>query len=206
MVPADAPGVIVHDDWDALGMRASGSDSISSRASGCPSPVCAAASVREIRCRTWRTSSPGYLTPRPRSGSPSGPTRSPAAAWPSRSTATRAPASKSPTTPSTSPPHAASSGVRRRSSTSTAPPTRRPTAAPSSSAPVAEAQAAKAFVNEAAARIVDRALALSSGAGYLKRGPLAAPTTKSRPARSCAARRQARLGFLGHVALREERH
>src|ERR671923_700021 len=29
MVPTDAPGVVVHDDWDALGMRASGSNSIS---------------------------------------------------------------------------------------------------------------------------------------------------------------------------------
>ncbi len=31
----------------------------------------------------------------------------------------------------------------------------------------AEAQAAKAFVNQAAQRVVDRALALSGGAGYL---------------------------------------
>jgi alkylation response protein AidB-like acyl-CoA dehydrogenase len=37
----------------------------------------------------------------------------------------------------------------------------------------AEAQAAKAFVNEATARIVDRALALSGGAGYLNGSPLA---------------------------------
>jgi hypothetical protein len=29
MVPTDAPGVVVHDDWGALGMRASGSNSIS---------------------------------------------------------------------------------------------------------------------------------------------------------------------------------
>jgi alkylation response protein AidB-like acyl-CoA dehydrogenase len=37
----------------------------------------------------------------------------------------------------------------------------------------AEAQAAKAFVGEATARIVDRALALSGGAGYLNGSPLA---------------------------------
>ena len=28
-VPADAPGVVIHDDWDALGMRASGTNSVS---------------------------------------------------------------------------------------------------------------------------------------------------------------------------------
>jgi alkylation response protein AidB-like acyl-CoA dehydrogenase len=37
----------------------------------------------------------------------------------------------------------------------------------------AEAQAAKTFINETAARIVDRALALSGGAGYLNGHPLA---------------------------------
>jgi alkylation response protein AidB-like acyl-CoA dehydrogenase len=37
----------------------------------------------------------------------------------------------------------------------------------------AETQAAKTFVNEASARIVDRALALSGGAGYLNGHPLA---------------------------------
>jgi alkylation response protein AidB-like acyl-CoA dehydrogenase len=37
----------------------------------------------------------------------------------------------------------------------------------------AEAQSAKTFLNEAAARIVDRALALSGGAGYLNGSPLA---------------------------------
>jgi alkylation response protein AidB-like acyl-CoA dehydrogenase len=37
----------------------------------------------------------------------------------------------------------------------------------------AETQAAKAFVNEAAARAVDRALALSGGAGYVNGSPLA---------------------------------
>jgi alkylation response protein AidB-like acyl-CoA dehydrogenase len=37
----------------------------------------------------------------------------------------------------------------------------------------AEGQAAKAFVNEAATRVVDRALALSGGSGYLNGSPLA---------------------------------
>jgi alkylation response protein AidB-like acyl-CoA dehydrogenase len=37
----------------------------------------------------------------------------------------------------------------------------------------AEAQAAKAFVGEASTRVVDRALALSGGAGYLNGSPLA---------------------------------
>ena len=36
----------------------------------------------------------------------------------------------------------------------------------------AEVQSAKTFVNEAAVRVVDRALALSGGAGYMSRHPL----------------------------------
>src|SRR3712207_6916294 len=38
MVPVDAPGVVVHDDWDALGMRASGSNSVSFEGVELPEP------------------------------------------------------------------------------------------------------------------------------------------------------------------------
>jgi alkylation response protein AidB-like acyl-CoA dehydrogenase len=39
LVPVDTPGVIVHDDWDALGMRASGSHSVSFDGVELPEPV-----------------------------------------------------------------------------------------------------------------------------------------------------------------------
>ena len=62
---------------------------------------------------------------------------------------------------------------RARSTSTTAKPTA-PTARDDDDRRLfAEAQAAKTFVNEAATRIVDRALALSGGAGYLNGSPLA---------------------------------
>ena len=89
MVPSDAPGVRVHDDWDAIGMRASGSHSVTFEAVELP---------------------PSAL----RGGFPVG-------------------------------------------------------ADDELTDLFAEAQAAKAFVNEAATRVVDRSLALSGGAGYRSR-------------------------------------
>ena len=158
------------------GMRASGQQlGLARGRRAAPSPACAAASPPATRCRTWSaTSPPACSTPRPRSASPSRPTRSPGAASPGASTATRARACRSPTTPSTSPRRAASCIARaplideHRAANPASDGT-----ADELEALFAEAQAAKAFVNEAAARIVDRALALSGGAGYLNGSPLA---------------------------------
>jgi len=67
----------------------------------------------------------------------------------------------------------------------------------------AEAQAAKAFVNEGAARIVDRALALSGGAGYLN-GSLLARAYRDVKAGSFMHPLGANRGYdLSHVALGE---
>ena len=69
----------------------------------------------------------------------------------------------------------------------------------------AEAQAAKAFVNEAAARIVDRALALSGGAGYLNGSPLARAYRDVKAGsfmHPLGANRA--YDYLGHIALGEQ--
>jgi alkylation response protein AidB-like acyl-CoA dehydrogenase len=69
----------------------------------------------------------------------------------------------------------------------------------------AEAQAAKAFVNEAAARIVDRALALSGGAGYVDGSPLARAYRDVKAGsfmHPLGANRA--YDYLGHAALGEQ--
>ena len=147
-----------------------------SRASSCPRRACAAASAPAIRCRRSATWWPGCSMPRPRSASPSKPTSSPAAVSPDASTATGGRAPRSPTTSSTSPPRARSSRERPTHRQHRAANPASDGSAREIGALFAEAQAAKAFVNEATARVVDRALALSGGAGYLNGSPPRART------------------------------
>ena len=206
MVPTDAPGVVVHDDWDALGMRASGSNSSRSRASNCPNPACEAASAPATRCPTWSAiSSPGCSTPRPRSASPSRPTRSPASGIAGRINGDARPRMQ---VADNAVDLAASRGVLSRAATLI---DEHRAANPASDgsaeelgALFAEAQAAKAFVNEAAARIVDRALALSGGAGYVNGSPLARAYRDVKAGsfmHPLGANRA--YDYLGHVALGE---
>jgi alkylation response protein AidB-like acyl-CoA dehydrogenase len=175
MVPVDAPGVVVHDDWDALGMRASGSHSVSFEAvdlpasgvrggfrAGDPLPymernlvaglfhAAASLGIAESADRLARDGVAKRINgdARPRTQVADNAVDLAAA----RGVLSRA---------------AALIDAHRAANPAS------DGTADELQALFADVQAAKAFVGEAAARIVDRALALSGGAGYLNGSPLA---------------------------------
>ena len=175
MVPTDAPGVVVHDDWDALGMRASGSNSITLEGvelpesgvrggfrAGDPLPfmernlvaglfhAAASLGIAESADAIARQGVAGHINGDARPRIQVAENTIDLAA--SRGVISRAAALIDH--------HRAANPASDGS-------------AEQLSALFAEAQAAKAFINEAAARIVDRALALSGGAGYVNGSPLA---------------------------------
>jgi len=175
MVPTKSRGVVVHDDWDALGMRASGSHSISLRGvelpesgvrggfrAGDPLPYMERnllAGVFHAAASLGIAESAEQVARHGIAGRINGDAR------PRMQIADNAVDL------------AASRGVLSRAAAlidehRAANPTTDGTAA-QLGALFAEAQAAKAFINEAATRIVDRALALSGGAGYRNASPLA---------------------------------
>jgi alkylation response protein AidB-like acyl-CoA dehydrogenase len=206
MVPTDAPGVVVHDDWDGLGMRASGSHSISLEGvvlpesgvrggfrTGDPLPyiernlvsglfhAAASLGVAESADATARSGLAGRIN---------------GDARPRVQVAENAVDL------------AASRGVLSRAAALI---DAHRAANPASDgsdddlrALFAEAQAAKVFVNEAAARIVDRALALSGGAGYMNGSTLARAYRDVRAGsfmHPLGANRA--YDYLGHAALGE---
>jgi alkylation response protein AidB-like acyl-CoA dehydrogenase len=175
MVPIGAPGVVVHDDWDALGMRASGSNSVSLEGvelpesgvrggfrAGDPLPymernlvaglfhAAASLGIAESADAVARRGVAGRVDGRARPRMQVAENALDLAA--ARGILSRAGALIDE--------HRAANPASDGSAEELA-------------ALFAEAQAAKAFVNEAAARIVDRALALSGGAGYVNGSPLA---------------------------------
>ena len=173
--PTDAPGVVVHDDWDALGMRASGSNSVSLEGvelpesgvrggfrAGDPLPYMErnlVAGLFHAAASLGIAESADAVARRGLAGRIDGDAR------PRMQVADNAVDL------------AAARGVLSRAAALI---DEHRAANPASDgsaeelgALFAEAQAAKAFVNEAAARIVDRALALSGGAGYVNGSPLA---------------------------------
>jgi len=163
MVPTGAPGVVVHDDWDALGMRASGSNSVSLEGvelpesgvrggfrAGDPLPYMERNLVSGLFHASVSLGIAGRINgdARPRMQVADNAVDLAAARGVLSRAATLIDEHRAA--------NAASDGT-----------------AEELGALFAEAQAAKAFVNEAAARIVDRALALSGGAGYVNGSPLA---------------------------------
>jgi alkylation response protein AidB-like acyl-CoA dehydrogenase len=171
-VPIDAPGLVVEDDWDALGMRASGSNSISFAGvelphSGVRGGFAAGDAVpymeRNLAAGLFHAAASLGIAESAdataRRGRVNGDAR------PRMQVADNAVDL------------AAARGVLDRAA-SLIDAHRAANPATDGSADelgalFAEAQAAKAFVNDAAARIVERALALSGGAGYLNGSPLA---------------------------------
>jgi alkylation response protein AidB-like acyl-CoA dehydrogenase len=165
MVPTRAPGVVVHDDWDALGMRASGSNSVSLEGVELPEPAVRGgfragdalpymernlvAGLFHASASLGIAESADAVARRGLAGRLNGDAR------PRMQVADNAVDL------------AAARGVLSRAAALI------DDGGGDVDALFAEAQAAKAFVNDAAARVVDRALALSGGAGYVNGSPLA---------------------------------
>jgi alkylation response protein AidB-like acyl-CoA dehydrogenase len=176
MVPRDTPGVVVHDDWDALGMRASGSHSVSfddvrlpaeALRGGFPAGDAVPYMERNLTAGLFHASaslgiaeSAHALVVRKlgaRGANGHGREGVLVADATIELAACRAVVSRA---------------ARLVDEYHAAYPTSEGPA-DELTALFAEAQAAKAFVAQAAPRIVDRALALSGGAGYLNGSPLA---------------------------------
>ena len=207
MVPTDAPGVIIHDDWDALGMRASGSNSITLEGvelpesgvrggfrAGDPVPymernlvaglfhAAASLGIAESADAIARHGIAGRINGDARPRIQVAENTIDLAA--SRGVISRAAALIDD--------HRAANPASEGTAEQLA-------------ALFAEAQAAKAFVNEAAARVVDRALALSGGAGYHNDSPLARAYRDVKAGtfmHPLGANRA--YDYLGHAALGEQ--
>jgi alkylation response protein AidB-like acyl-CoA dehydrogenase len=171
MVPVDAPGVIVHDDWDALGMRASGSNSItfegvelpaSAVRGGFPAGDAVAYMERNLVAGLFHASASLGIAESADAVSRLGGQRTPRARMLVAESAVELAAARGVLARAAGLIDA--HGAANPASGGTATEVR---------ALFAEAQAAKAFVNEASARVVARALALSGGAGYRNGSPLA---------------------------------
>ena len=175
MVPTGAPGVVIHDDWDALGMRASGSHSISFEAVELPeSGVRGGFPAGDPLPYMERNLVAGLFHAAAALG-----IAEHADAHAHRGLAERINGDARPrmlVADSAVDLAAARATLARAASLidehRIAHPASDGTPA-QLEALFAEAQAAKAFVNEAAARVVDRALALSGGSGYVNGSPLA---------------------------------
>ena len=175
-IPADAPGVVVHDDWDALGMRASGSHSVSfedvrlpGAALGGGFPVGKADDymLRNLAAGGFHAASSAGIAEAAHRTAVDGLARRIAASGATPRTQNLAAESAMELS--------AIRAVLQRAGTLIDEHHLSRSAWAGGDdlvALFAEVQAAKTFINEAAVRVVNRALALSGGAGYMASHPL----------------------------------
>jgi alkylation response protein AidB-like acyl-CoA dehydrogenase len=177
LVPPGTPGVEVHDDWDALGMRASGSHSVSFRGAEVPAPALRggfpAGDVlpfldRNLNAGLFHASASLGIAESAHAAA----LRPLLEGKRDREDArTKMLVAESAIDLST-----ARAALSRAAGLIDAHQAANPLSegtVEEVTALFTEAQAAKAFIGEASARVVDRALALSGGAGYLNGSPLA---------------------------------
>ena len=203
-VPAGSPGLTVHDDWDAMGMRASGSNSVSFDGVRLgPSALRGGFPVGDA---------PGYMERNLAAGLFHASASLGVAEAANRHAldALAAGGSHGPTTQGLAADNAidlsaARAALGRAAALIDAHHAAHPTSHGSAdelTALFGEAQAAKAFVNATAVRIVDRALTLAGGRGYLNGHPIA---RAYRDVRAGAFMNPLAAGraheFLGRVAL-----
>jgi alkylation response protein AidB-like acyl-CoA dehydrogenase len=175
MVPTHAAGVVVHDDWDALGMRASGSHSVSFEGVELPDGgVLGGFPAGEPLPYMERNLVAGLFHAAASLGIAESADAIACSGLIGRSNGDARPRMQ---VADNAVDLAASRGVLSRAAALIDDHRAANPASDGSAEEIgalfAEAQAAKAFVNDAAARIVDRALALSGGAGYAGGSPLA---------------------------------
>jgi alkylation response protein AidB-like acyl-CoA dehydrogenase len=176
-IPADAPGVRMHDDWDALGMRASGSQSVSFEGVRLPEEALRGGFPagrltgdwieRNLIAGAFHASAGVGIAEAAHEG-----VLDQVSQWAGAADSARVQTLAAENAIELS----AVRAVLGRAGALLDEHHLRSTHAPLPDEEMAllfaEVQGAKAFVNEAAVRVVDRALALSGGAGYMSRHPL----------------------------------
>jgi alkylation response protein AidB-like acyl-CoA dehydrogenase len=172
-VPPGAPGVTLHDDWDALGMRASGSQSVSFDGVELPSAAVSRGFAAGDPVPYMEANlAAGLFHASASLGIAEAADAEAVGRWRSREPDPRTQVLLGENAVDLAASRAAlARGARLIDDHHAAHPADRGSAE-DIGALFAEAQAVKAFVNESATRVVDRALACSGGAGYLNGSPL----------------------------------
>jgi L-evernosamine nitrososynthase len=204
-IPADAPGVTVHGDWDALGMRASGSHSVSFEGVELPRGALRGGfETGDYVAYMERNLAAGLLHAASSLGIAESAHGHVMGTLASRNGDREDARTKMLAAENAIDLSASRATLARGASLVDAQYAAYPAENGPSDALVevfTETQLAKTFINEAALRVVDRALALSGGAGYLNGSPLARVPRRPRGRVHAPARREPAYELAGRMAL-----